>query len=96
MPRLLNPAAGFDFVEFLIVFSGVVMGVMALGATIIGYLSSKSTLPERLGTALATLLLLVHGAASSLLGFGVLMIVYFIQRSRNQREIAIETTAGAG
>ena len=96
MPRLLNPAAGFDFVEFLIVFSGVVLGVMALGATIIGYLNGKSTVLERLGTALATLLLLVHGAASSLMGLGVLLTVYFIQRSKNQRQAAIETTVGAG
>ena len=96
MPRLLDPAAGFDFLEFGIVFSGVVMGVIALGSTIIGYLNAKSTIPERLATALATLLLLVHGAVTSLLGFGVLLSVFLVQKARRQRGTLADSLADAG
>ena len=85
MPRLLNPEAAFDYTEFFIVVSGVVLGVIALGATIIGYLNAKSTILERLGTAVATLLLLIHGATTSILGFLVLLGVYLLQRARTPR-----------
>ena len=95
LPRLLDPSASFDFLQFIIVFSGVVMGVIALGATIIGYFNAKSTLLERLGTALATLLLLVHGATTSLLGFGVLTAVFLIQRARNLSQTPAESIVKA-
>ncbi len=95
LPRLLDPAGGFDFLEFMIVFSSVVLGVIALGATIIGYFNDRSTLPERLGTALATILLLIHGAATSVLGFCVLASVFLIQRARNNRLGAVQTTVDA-
>ncbi len=85
MPRLLDPNSTFNFIEFLIVFSGVLIGVIGLGATIIGYLNDKSTLIERIGTGLATLLLLIHGAVTSITGFVILLAIYLIQRKRKNR-----------
>ncbi len=95
LPRLLDPSATFDMLEFGIVFSGVLMGVIALGATIIGYLNAKSTVLERLGTAAATLLLLVHGLTTSLLGFAILLGIYMIQRARNLRQAPVESISQA-
>lgn len=95
LPRLLDPTATFDVLEFGIVLSGVLMGVIALGATIIGYLNAKSTMLERLGTAAATLLLLVHGLTTSLLGFAILLGIYMIQRARSMRQAPVESMSQA-
>ncbi|MCP4748898.1 MAG: TRAP transporter permease [Desulfobacteraceae bacterium] len=94
MPWILDPNVSFNLLEFLVVFSGVVLGVMALGATIIGYLSDKSTPLERLGTTAATLLLLIHGFTTSLIGFGILAGVYFVQYSRRKTlELSVQAAA---
>ena len=93
MPRLLDPSATFHFTEFLIVFVGVLIGVVGLGATIIGYLKAKSTLLERLATALATLMLLIHGLTTSIVGLGILLGVYFIQLARSKRLSSVNQLA---
>ena len=95
MPKLLDPSATFNITEFLIVFSGVLIGVVALGATIIGYLRAKSTFVERLGTGLATLLLLFHGAVTSMAGFALLLIIYLIQKKRSNQLVGDGPVADA-
>ena len=88
LPVLLDPTASFNVTRFIVVVGGVVLGVVALGATIIGYLNDRSTPLERLGTALATLLLLIPGALTSLLGLGVLLGVFMMQRARRNNVMA--------
>lgn len=82
MPKILNPGVSFDFLEFILVLATVVLGVITLGSTIIGYLRAKSTMWERLATALAAGCLLLHEHVSSLVGFFIIVAVYFIQRQR--------------
>jgi TRAP-type uncharacterized transport system fused permease subunit len=82
MPRILDPTASFDVVQFILVFATVVAGVISLGATIIGYFKAKSTKLERLMTAVAAAMLLFHEYTSSALGVIVMVIVYLMQRRR--------------
>jgi TRAP-type uncharacterized transport system fused permease subunit len=62
----------------------VVLGIITLGGVVIGYFGDRTTLPERCGLALCTLLLWYHEALTSIAG-GVLMIgIYLIQRRRKR------------
>jgi TRAP-type uncharacterized transport system fused permease subunit len=84
LPRLLDPSAHFDYVHFIIIFAALVMGVIALGATIIGYLKDRSTVIERIATGIATILLFMNKPHLNLIGFLILVIVYLIQRIRKR------------
>jgi TRAP-type uncharacterized transport system fused permease subunit len=95
LPKILNPKASFNFVEFALVLTTVVLGVVALGSTIVGYLREKSTLPERLATGVAALALLIHEVYSSLVGAAILLAVYVLQRMRaRKRVLAKEAVSG--
>jgi TRAP transporter 4TM/12TM fusion protein len=82
LPRLLDTNAGFHYLEFITVFVTIILGVIALGATIIGYFKTKSTLPERIMTGIATFCLFLLKPHFSLAGFGILLSVYLIQRRK--------------
>ena len=82
LPRLLDPTAPFDYKYFLFIFGTLILGVIALGATIIGYLKEKSTLIERLTTGIATIFLFSNAPSLNIIGFCLLLIVYLIQRRR--------------
>lgn len=90
LPHLLDPKVPFDFFEFCTVFATVLIGVVALGSTIIGYLRDKSTLPERLAIAVAAGCLLFHEHITSIAGFVIMLGVYFVQRRRNPKGPARE------
>lgn len=82
MPKILNPDIAFNFVEFFVVFGTVVGGVIFLGATIIGYFKAKSTPVERVFTGVTALCMLLHENTSSVIGLGIIVVIYFIQRRR--------------
>ncbi|MBU2512898.1 TRAP transporter permease [bacterium] len=86
MPKILNPSASFDFIEFITVFSTVVAGIIFLGATIIGYFKAKSTVVERVGTGIAALCMLIHENTTSILGISIMVIIYLNQRRRLKKE----------
>jgi len=75
MPRLLDTNAGFNYLDFITIFVTIILGVIALGATIIGYLKTKLTLPERIMTGIATFCLFLLKPHFSLVGFGILVYV---------------------
>lgn len=85
MPKILNPSIPFDFAGFIVVFLTIFFGVVALGATIVGYLGSRSTKLERLLTGVAAACLLFHEPISSYVGIGILVAVYLVQRFRKRK-----------
>ncbi len=82
LPRLLDPNVPFNYLGFIMVFAAIVIGVIALGATIIGYFKDKSTILERIATGIATLCLFLRIPYLNLIGLGILVAVYLIQRRR--------------
>ncbi|MCK4534591.1 MAG: TRAP transporter permease, partial [Syntrophobacterales bacterium] len=72
LPTLLDPEASFDYLRFAHIFITLVVGVVALGATVVGYFRNKSTVPERLLTAVAALSLLFTGTYTDLAGIAIL------------------------
>jgi TRAP-type uncharacterized transport system fused permease subunit len=87
LPTLLDSSIAFDYVKFAHVVVTLIVGVIALGSTVIGYLTSRSTAVERLLTGVATICLFYPELYSDISGIVVLMIVYFAQRRRTMREL---------
>jgi TRAP-type uncharacterized transport system fused permease subunit len=88
LPRLLDPSASFDYVHFILIFVALVLGVISLGATIIGYLKDRSTKIERIATGIATIFLFLNKPHLNLIGFIILTSVYLMQR-RRKREVKV-------
>jgi len=84
MPRILDPSVPFDVLQFILVFATVLIGVISLGVTIIGYVCDKSTKLERFATGIAAACLLFHDYLSSVIGFLIIAGVYIIQRRRSK------------
>jgi len=87
LPTLLDGTMVFDYVRFAHVLVTLVVGVIALGSTVIGYLTFKSTLIERLLTGIATICLFYPELYSDISGIFLLMIVYVSQRRRRARAV---------
>ncbi len=85
LPTLLDGTIAFDYVKFAHVFVTLVVGVVALGSTVIGYLKDKSTLLERLFTGIAALCLFYPEIYSDLIGGTILIIVYFLQSTKKKQ-----------
>ncbi len=85
LPKILDPTASFDVVEFISVFATIVLGVVFLGSTIIGYFKAKSTGAERVMTGVAALCMLVHELFSSLVGLAIMIVIFILQRNRARR-----------
>jgi TRAP-type uncharacterized transport system fused permease subunit len=95
LPKILDPKASFNFVEFALVLTTIVLGVVALGSTIVGYLREKSTVPERVATGVSAFALLIHEVYSSLIGAAILLVVYALQRLRaRKRALAKQGASG--
>ena len=95
MPKILDPKVSFDFLSFILVFSSIVMGVISLGSTIIGYLKTRSTALERIATGVAAGCLLFHEPITSYVGCGIMIAVYLIQRRRSRAAQAVTVRAAA-
>jgi TRAP-type uncharacterized transport system fused permease subunit len=67
------------------VFATVVLGIIALGAIIIGYFGDRVTLPERGLLILSLLMLWWHEPISSVLGAILLLGIYLFQRNRRRK-----------
>jgi TRAP transporter 4TM/12TM fusion protein len=95
LPKILDPKASFNFVEFALVLTTIVLGVVALGSTSVGYLREKSTVPERVATGVSAFALLIHEVYSSLIGAAILLVVYALQRLRaRKRALAKQGASG--
>jgi TRAP-type uncharacterized transport system fused permease subunit len=94
LPKILNPKATFNFIEFALVLTTVVLGIVALGSTIVGYLREKSTVLERFATGVAAMALLIHEVYSSLVGAAILLLVYVLQRMRARKRVLINEAVG--
>ncbi|MBW2557816.1 MAG: TRAP transporter permease [Deltaproteobacteria bacterium] len=82
LPPLLDPEASFDYLRFAHIFITLLMGVVALGAAIIGYLRTTSTLFERALTGVAAISLLSPEGYSDLAGIAIMAFVYIAQGKR--------------
>lgn len=80
LPTLLKPEVPFDYLKFVQVCGTMVMGIIALGATVIGYLRAKLGPLQRLILAMAASTLLYPGLYTDLFGFIVLSSIYIYQR----------------
>jgi len=58
---------------------------VALGATVIGYLADRSTVPERILTGMAAALLITPENITDIVGLGLLLLVYVLQKLRRRR-----------
>ena len=94
LPTLLDGSIPFDYVKFTHIFITLILGVIALGATVIGFLSSKATAPERLFTGIAALCLFYPDLYSNVAGITVLVTVYLLQRRRRKRHETITSNGG--
>jgi TRAP-type uncharacterized transport system fused permease subunit len=98
MPTILDGTTPFDYVWFGQVMLTMFLGVIALGATIIGYLKDHSTIPERVATGAAAAALIFPGTFTDILGIGLLAGVFTLQvlRKRKKLKTAVpETGPGA-
>lgn len=91
LPTLLDPEASFDYLRFAHIFITLLIGVVALGATVIGYFRSHSTLFERALTGVAALSLLAPEVYSNLIGIAILTALYIVQGRRNKKITEGET-----
>jgi TRAP-type uncharacterized transport system fused permease subunit len=62
-----------------------ILGIIALGATMIGYLKYHSTIPERIMTGIAALFLMIPETYTDFIGAFLLLAVYLLQRARKKR-----------
>ncbi|HPC04857.1 MAG TPA: TRAP transporter permease [Syntrophales bacterium] len=86
LPHLLDPSAPFHLIDFLEVLATLVMGVIALGSTVIGYLGDKLSRLQRLLMGIAAAGLFVPEVYTDIFGFIVLLSVYLFQRRKRKME----------
>jgi len=86
LPWILEKPRGlFPWLDFLFLFATVLLGVMALGAIIIGYFADWVTLPERLILGISLMCLWWHEFLSSIIGFLLMGGVYSLQLYRKHK-----------
>jgi TRAP-type uncharacterized transport system fused permease subunit len=89
MPWILEKSRGpFPWVDFLFVFATVLLGVIALGAILIGYFGDRVTPLERIGLVISLFLLWWHEQFSSVIGFALLAGIFLFQTFRRRRREA--------
>jgi TRAP transporter 4TM/12TM fusion protein len=86
LPRLLDANASFDFIGFIHIFTSLVLGVIALGATIIGYLGHRLTLLERIVMGIATVGLFISELYANIVGFTLLISIFLTHIRRTKKE----------
>jgi len=91
MPTILDGKTPFDYVWFGQVLLTLFMGVVALGATVIGYLRDHSTVPERIATGIAAAFLITPGTVTDVVGIGLLAAVFTVQMLRKRRKRRTES-----
>jgi TRAP transporter 4TM/12TM fusion protein len=84
-PTLIDGQTPFNYVWFVQVLITAVLGIMALGATMIGYLKYHSTIIERIATGIAAACLITPETLTDYIGAGILLAVFLIQTFRKRR-----------
>jgi len=93
MPWILTKNPGpFPLFEFLFVSATVILGIIALGALIIGYFGDRANVPERFLLFLSLIMLWWHEPVSSVFGAILLAGIYFFQRHRRLKEQKVYAT----
>ncbi len=87
MPWLLDPKVDFDWPWFIQCAFTLWLGVMAMGATVVGYLGgSRLNYFERFLLAAATILLIIPGTTSDVMGM-VIMAGVFVKQILKSRKV---------
>jgi len=84
-PAILDGKTPFDYAWFIQVLITCILGVIALGATMIGYMKYKSTIPERIMTGIAAAFLIMPETYTDFIGAFLLLAVFLLQRARKKR-----------
>lgn len=84
MPKILDPSIPFDFIGFAISFISIVLAVISIGATFIGYLIEVLKPWERIITGIAGILFINASPHTSLIALTLFIAVYIIQRNRRK------------
>jgi TRAP-type uncharacterized transport system fused permease subunit len=74
-------------------FVSAILGTIAFSAMTMAYWIRKTTLIEWLMLVAATILLYWPTVATDAIGLGVVAIVWFLQKAKNNRDLAIATAA---
>jgi len=96
LPHLLDPSVPFDVFNFLEVLATLIMGVIALGSTVIGYLTDRLTRIERLVMGIAAAGLFFPEVYTDILGFAILLTIYLIQKKRRKRRNTLADDVSEG
>jgi TRAP transporter 4TM/12TM fusion protein len=84
-PTIIDSKTPFDFLLFTQVMVTAILGIAALGATMIGYLRMISTIPERIVTGVAAAFLIVPESYTDFIGFFLLLFVIISQTIRKRK-----------
>ena len=84
-PTLIDGQTPFNYVWFVQVLITCVLGIIALGATMIGYMKYHSTLIERIATGIAAVCLITPESHTDYVGAGILLAVFVIQTFRKRK-----------
>jgi TRAP-type uncharacterized transport system fused permease subunit len=85
MPWLLNPGIAFDWLWFIQCAFTLWLGVVSLGATVVGYFGGgRVNIIERILMGMATILLIIPGTATDIMGM-VIMAGIFIKQVLKSR-----------
>ncbi|MFH1078984.1 MAG: TRAP transporter fused permease subunit [Pseudomonadota bacterium] len=84
-PTILDTQTPFNYLWFVQVLITCILGIIALGATMIGYLKYNSTIIERIATGIAAACLITPESVTDYIGAGILLAVFLIQMFRKRR-----------
>ena len=84
-PTLLDGKIPFNYELFAQVVFTAFLGIIALGATMIGYMKYHSTLIERIATGIAAAFLITPESYTDYIGGGILLAVFLKQMFRKRR-----------
>jgi TRAP transporter 4TM/12TM fusion protein len=89
-PSLIDGQTPFDYIWFVQVLISCVLGIVALGATMIGYMKYHSTTIERIATGIAAAFLITPESHTDYFGAAILLAVFLIQTFRKRRIVGNE------
>lgn len=84
-PTILDGTTPFDYLWFVQVLVTLVLGVISLASTVIGYLRDRSTAIERIVTGISAACLIIPETYTDILGAALLGLVFLIQNKRKKR-----------
>jgi TRAP-type uncharacterized transport system fused permease subunit len=86
MPWLLDPTVDFDWPWFIQCAFTLFLGVMAMGATVVGYLGgSRLNYFERFLLAASTILLIIPGTTTDVMGMVILSGIFVKQVLKSRK-----------